>query len=179
MKTYLLVGLMSAGLMASASSAIIQFDLQGQAGAGLLPGNELHVVTGGGMGGELGAGISFNDSTNILSIIVGWGSGNGFVNLSGVATAAHLHGPANQTTAASVLVPLTISNTSASNGGITQNIIIGSGDVADLLAGNVYLNVHTGANPGGEIRGNLVQVPEPSGMLLCAAGLLLFLRRRR
>ena len=43
-----------------------------------------------------------------------------------------------------------------------------------LLAGNTYLNIHTMAFPGGEIRGFLSAVPEPSTwamMLIGFAGL--------
>lgn len=179
MKALLLAGLVGAGLMAPVSGAIIQFNLQGQAGAGLLPGNELHVVSSGGTGGEIGGGIFFDDTTNLLTINVGWGSGNGFVDLSGVATAAHVHGPAGLAANAGVLVPLSPSDSSANNGIIGQTILIGGGDVADLLAGNTYINVHTSLNPSGEIRGNLVQVPEPSSWLLGMTGLLMVLRRRR
>lgn len=45
--------------------------------------------------------------------------------------------------------------------------------IAGLLAGNSYLNIHTTANPGGEIRGQL-RVPEPASLLLLASGLLGF-----
>ena len=34
---------------------------------------------------------------------------------------------------------------------------VGTHDLADLLAGNVYINIHTNLYPGGEIRGNLGQ----------------------
>lgn len=45
-------------------------------------------------------------------------------------------------------------------------------DVGHLQAGNCYLNVHTTANPGGEIRGQLVQGPVGGvGELVDAAGL--------
>lgn len=51
-----------------------------------------------------------------------------------------------------------------------------------LLAGNGYFNIHTTRNRGGEIRGQINVVPEPSTYLLMATGLgglLLVARRRR
>ena len=155
------------------SGQIIYFDLAGQAGAGLLPGNELHGPSGSASGGEINAGIFLDQSTNILTINVGWGTSNGFSNLTGVATNAHIHGAANQTTAAGVVLGLTSSpftfNTSASAGFITGSVdldtaSLGNGStVTDLMNGSWYINVHTGANGSGEIRGNLIQaVPEPS-----------------
>jgi hypothetical protein len=54
--------------------------------------------------------------------------------------------------------------------------------LAALDAGNVYANVHTQVFPGGEIRGNLVAVPEPTTVLLLTGGLLavfVMARRRR
>ncbi len=43
--------------------------------------------------------------------------------------------------------------------------------IAGLLGGNTYLNIHTTANPGGEIRGQLLRVPAPASLLLLAVGL--------
>src|SRR5215218_8417684 len=89
------VGLAALTLLASSASAtIIQFDLIGKAGTGLLSGNENFTINGTpGSGGERGAGISFNDATNVLSMDYGWGTANGFTNLSGTASGHHIHGP--------------------------------------------------------------------------------------
>jgi hypothetical protein len=50
--------------------------------------------------------------------------------------------------------------------------------VAELFAGNIYFNIHTNDDnppdfPGGEIRGQLAAVPEPSTSVLLGLGLLL------
>jgi hypothetical protein len=46
-----------------------------------------------------------------------------------------------------------------------------AGQLPNLLAGNSYLNFHTVQNPGGEIRGQLQAVPEPSTLALGGIGL--------
>ena len=54
--------------------------------------------------------------------------------------------------------------------------------VNGLLGGLTYLNVHTSAFPGGEIRGFVVQVPEPETYALLLAGLAMIgiaMRKRR
>ncbi len=43
--------------------------------------------------------------------------------------------------------------------------------IAGLLSGQTYLNIHTNLFPGGEIRGQLQVVPEPTTILLLATGL--------
>jgi len=185
----LLFVVFSVFVMLQAQAAIISFDLRGKAGNGLLNGNENPAVTGG-TGGEIGTGISFNDATLVLSIDVGWGSANGFMDLSGNTILGHLHGPtldggtAAFTENAGVkytLHTLPQWNNSASSGGFNGSISILPGDVPALLNGQFYFNAHTTLNSGGEIRGNLVVVPEPSavGLSILGLGAILVWRRRR
>jgi hypothetical protein len=53
--------------------------------------------------------------------------------------------------------------------------------IPNLIAGRSYVNFHTVQNPGGEIRGALQLVPEPSTTVLLGTGVLalLTLHRRR
>jgi hypothetical protein len=75
--------------------------------------------------------------------------------LSGSLTAAHFHGPASAGENAGVAVPLAGSLDSPINGSAT----ISEAQMADLLAGKWYLNLHTAAHPSGEIRGQVMVRP--------------------
>lgn len=170
---------------AAAQATVIQFNLAGTAGAGLLTGNEPSVASGG-SGGEIGAGITFDDVSNLLTINVGWGSSQGFTDLSSLSNNSHIHGPtANNngngfTQTAAVLFNLTRSSNAVTGGTFTDApIALNATQKTDLLNGNYYINIHTANNGGGELRGFLVPVPEPDAPLLGLLGLGAAAMRRR
>ncbi len=173
-------------LTAPAQSATLAFNLLGTGGVGLLSTNENGAIAGiPGTGGEFGSGITYDDVTNILTVNVAWGSLNGFINLSSDANNSHIHGPtvsggvASFTQNASVLFNLPRVSSAANGGSIATTVALDAGQEVDLLAGKYYVNIHTGTNGGGEIRGNIVLVPEPSHAILGLVGLALFGARRR
>ena len=95
--------------------------------------------------------ITYNRDSKMLNITVRW------QGLSGPVTLSHIHGPAAKGVNAGVLenfttiIPKTESgnfSTSFTLNGTTQK-------EEDLLAGKWYVNIHTAAHPGGEIRGQI------------------------
>jgi hypothetical protein len=88
-----------------------------------------------------------------------------FSGMSGPVVAGHIHGPAAAGANANVIVPFNTTGAGTS-GTITgtftsTNTATISTDSLDVLmrTGNAYVNLHTAANPGGEIRGQLLQQP--------------------
>jgi CHRD domain len=76
-----------------------------------------------------------------------------YSGLSGPATAAHFHGPADAGKNAGVAVAIPNAGTSPVEGSATLT----DAQAADLVAGKYYINIHTAANPGGEIRGQVTK----------------------
>ena len=76
-----------------------------------------------------------------------------YSGLSGPATAAHFHGPAEAGKNAGVAVAIPNATSSPAEGSATLT----DAQAADLVAGKYYINVHTAANPGGEIRGQVTK----------------------
>ena len=69
--------------------------------------------------------------------------------LSGAATAAHFHGPAESGKNAGVAVPITGAEKDSFEGSATLT----DAQASDMMAGKWYVNVHTAANKAGELRG--------------------------
>ncbi len=76
-----------------------------------------------------------------------------YSGLTGPATAGHLHGPADPGANAPVSVPFAAPLTSPIHGTATLT----DAQVSQLEDGKMYANIHTAANPGGEIRGQMVK----------------------
>ena len=76
-----------------------------------------------------------------------------YSGLSGPATAGHFHGPAEPGKNAGVAVAIPNAGTSPVSGSATLT----DAQAADLTAGKYYVNIHTAANPGGEIRGQVTK----------------------
>jgi hypothetical protein len=151
--------------------------------------------------GSGSAQVTFNTDAQTLAITTNW------TGLSGLTTVAHIHCCVTSpgTAGVAVTVPtlpgfptgvssgtystvLDLSLASTYNPGFMTNFGGGTieGSQAALLGGlqseTAYLNIHTNAFPGGEIRGFLSPVPEPStwAMMLFGFGAVgLGLRRRR
>ena len=86
-----------------------------------------------------------NKDTNLLRWKVN------FAGLTGPATAAHFHGPAEVGANAGVVLPWPGPIVSPMEGSATLT----PAQAADLMAGRWYANIHTAANPGGEVRGQM------------------------
>lgn len=76
-----------------------------------------------------------------------------YSGLSGAPGAGHFHGPADPGENAGVAVPLGDNLASP----ITGQATLTEEQAAALLDGKLYLNLHTAANPGGEIRGQVTK----------------------
>lgn len=182
-KTIKLIGLVVAVLMlsvvAKADQLVFTTTLTGP--------QEVPPTASPGIGSAL---VTVDTVTNLLTVNVS------FAGLLSPTTAAHIHCCAGPTGTAipATTVPtfpgfplgvttgtflqtfdLTIASTYnpafiAANGGTVAGAQ--AAFIAGLLNGQTYLNIHTSQFPGGEIRGQLQEVPEPASLLLMGTGLM-------
>lgn len=138
-----------------------------------------------------GVGLQYDDDSNVLSLHYGWGSVtdvNG-VNLTADFAGMHIHGPANTENSAAILYnlideadlypsqlgwtqgdPRDPSDPLLRSGYFDLNMTLREGvggltiaqQEAQLLGNQWYVNIHSlGTYSAGEIRGQLMVIPEP------------------
>jgi hypothetical protein len=112
----------------------------------LAPTNEVPPVPTGASGS---ADVTYDTVTRVVT----WNITH--AGLSGAPTAAHFHGPATALENAPVIVLFPGSLASPFRG--TQTLT--TDQAAQFLAGSWYINIHTPAYPGGELRGQVPKRP--------------------
>ena len=131
-----LAAMLAGGSVALAETVNLKADLKGS--------NEVPPNTAAGTGA---AAITFDTASKQLTWRITYSG------LTGAPTAAHFHGPAAATANAGVAVPIPNPATSPIAGSATLT----DAQAADLQAGRYSVNIHTAANPGGEVRGQVVK----------------------
>ena len=91
--------------------------------------------------------VKYNTSTKFLDLT------GDYQNLSATITASHIHSPGAAGTNAPVLISL--NNTGGTSGVLSGTATLTPAQESDMLAGLMYVNVHNGNFPGGELRGQL------------------------
>jgi len=99
------------------------------------------------------ADLTYDAATRVVSWTITYS------DMSGPVTMAHFHGPATPGKNAPVLIWLTKQGSPVSSP-ITGQATLTPEQAEQFAAGEWYINVHTQAHPGGEIRG---QVMPPKG----------------
>jgi hypothetical protein len=75
-----------------------------------------------------------------------------YADLTGPVLGAHFHGPSESGKNAGIVLPFkTVQSPIEGTATLTEN------QAADLLSGKWYANIHTAANPGGELRGQMMK----------------------
>jgi hypothetical protein len=92
------------------------------------------------------AEAAFDTDTKVLTYTVT------YTGLTGPALGAHFHGPSEAGKNAGIALPF-----KSAQSPIQGVATLTEAQSADLLAGKWYANVHTAANPGGELRGQMAK----------------------
>ena len=139
-------GLLTSAVFISACSMMPMASKAGDATATLSSASEVPVTKSAGTG-SLQAHV--NKDTRLFNWTVTYSG------MTGPLTGGHFHGPAMAGSNGPVVVPFSGSLASPISGSAT----LSDAQMADLMAGKWYVNLHTAANPGGEIRGQVMVQP--------------------
>ena len=104
---------------------------------------------------SIGSGLgTFQLEGNVLAFAIS------YLTLSGPATAAHIHGAASTTENAGVMIDLAPFNGGAfgESGTLSGSVTLSDEQKQIIQDGKAYVNIHTGDNPGGEVRGQIAPV---------------------
>jgi hypothetical protein len=93
-----------------------------------------------------------------------------YQDLLGGSTGVHLHGLAPPGTPAGIILGLTLDTPGAATGTFSGGGVLTAPQITGLLGGNTYINIHSQVFPGGEIRGQVMTVPEPGSIIMLATG---------
>jgi len=127
--------------------------------------------------------VNINTRDNEIDWTIDYSGLTGPINAPG----AHFHGPAALGSNGPIQVDIVGdaggTGSGAPLGQPSSGTLIGSyagmtdQQISDILDGLWYINIHTDANPSGELRGQVV--PAPAGLALLGLGGLAAARRRR
>ena len=144
-RTFVSLGVIAAALGLSVCGTVLAADSTAFV-AKLSAANEVPVNASPGSG-TLEA--SLDKQTSVLSWTVSYSG------LTGPVKAGHFHGPALAGTNAGVALGFTGSVDSPVKGSATLT----AAQINELMSGKWYVNLHTAANPGGELRGQVMPSP--------------------
>jgi CHRD domain len=118
--------------------------------------------------------LTLDDVSGNVSLTTGT-----YQDLLGGSTSVFLQGLANAGTNAPILFALTLDAPGTTAGTISGSGTLGAGDITGMINSQTYINIRTPVFPSGEIRGQLLEVPEPASLGLLALTVPALLARRR